>query len=108
MLVEASVAAAVAVLGYDLLQDEPNATISAGQRVSTAGMKGSAAAGDAKIRLTAGAHEIATLYNNDTGFPGRDDMMPVGYVHTGPPTRLYAKVTDAPATNPLNIAVNVV
>jgi hypothetical protein len=105
-LITTSTAAATAVLGYDLLRDEPNATIAAGERVTAAALKGSAAAGDSAIRLSAGNVEIGTFYNSATGFPNNDDMMPVNYVHRGAPTRLYAKVTDAPATSPLNLSIN--
>lgn len=103
--VETSVAAATAVVGYDLYANNSLATIATGQRVTGVALKGSAAAGDSKVRFTAGTAEIASIYNNNTGFPGRDDLIPVDYVHLGPPARLYATVEDAPATNPLNALI---
>lgn len=108
MLISNSVAAAVAVVGYDLFQDLPNATIAAGQRITGVGLRGSAAAVDTKVRIMAGNVEVASIYNNNTGAPGRDDMLPVTYVHRGPPVRVYGIVTDAPATNPINIVANIV
>jgi len=107
MLIENSVAAATAVVGFDLLQDQPNATIQPGQRITSVALKGSAAAGDSKVQITAGNITVAELYSNNTGFPARDDMVQVDYVHPvgAGATRIYAKVTDAPASNPLNIAL---
>ena len=87
------------------MSDQPNATIAAGQRITAIGVKGSAAAGDTKIQILAGNELVAELYNNNTGFPGRDDMMPVDFTYMGNPSRIYAKVTDAPATSPINVAV---
>jgi hypothetical protein len=107
MLIENSVAAATAVVGYDLLQDQPNATIQPGQQITLVALKGSAAAGDSKVQITAGNITVAEIFNNAVGFPARDDLVPVAYVHPAGAgaTRIYAKVTDAPASNPLNIAV---
>jgi len=105
MLISNSVAAATAVVGVDLLSDQPNATIGAGQRITAIGLKGSAAAGDTKVQILAGNELVAELFNNSTGFPGRDDMMPVDFTYSGVASRIYAKVTDAPASNPINIAV---
>jgi hypothetical protein len=105
MLISSSIAAATAVTGYDLLRDKPNSTISAGQRITRCGLRGSAASGDSLIRVMAGNSMVAELYNSNTGFPTETDMMPIEYVHRGPSTRIYAIVADAPATNPLNIVL---
>jgi hypothetical protein len=105
MLLASSVAAATAVVGFDLFQSNSAATIAPGQRVTFGAVKGSAAAGDSEIRLMAGNTHIATLFNSDTGFPTGTDMFPVAYRHVGPTTRIYATVVAAPATNPINISV---
>lgn len=100
--VEASVAAASATLGTDLFDGLPLAQIRPGQRIVGVALKGSAAAGDSKVRFMAGSREVAEIFNNNTGFPGRDDVIPTQYMHTGGTDHVYAIVTDAPATNPLN------
>lgn len=103
--VEASVAAATAVVDYDVFTGVAQAIISRGQRVTGVAVKGSAAAGDTIIQVETSFGPIARLYNNNTGFPGRDDVLPVDYVHNGEQSRIYAKVVDAPATNPINVLV---
>jgi len=105
MLLASSVAAATAVVGFDLFQSNSAATIAPGQRISFAGMLGSAAAGDTEVRLMAGNTHIATLFNSNTGFPTGTDMFPVAYRHVGPTTRVYATCVSAAATNPINISV---
>jgi hypothetical protein len=105
--ISVSILAASAVVGYDLLTSRPNAQISNGDTISSAGLRGSAAAGDTQVRLMAGNAQIGDLFNSDTGFPTGTDMIPVGYTHRGPTVRLYAQVVDAPATNPINLVVNI-
>lgn len=99
--IENSVAAATAVVDYDLFNNVPGAEISNGQRVHSVALRGSAAAGDTRVRFMAGTNVVAWIYNNGLLVPGRDDLIPVDYVHRGPTVRLYAMVTDAPATNPI-------
>jgi hypothetical protein len=105
MLLASSVAAATAVVGFDLFQSNSAATIAPGQRVTFGAVLGSAAAGDSEIRLMAGNTHIATLFNSNTGFPTGTDMFPIAYRHVGPTTRIYATVVNAPATNPINVSV---
>jgi len=107
-LIQASVAAATAVVGYDLFQGKPNAQISPGQVVKRAGMLGSAVAGDTRVDLMAGNRKIGELYNRALGFPAETDMFDIDYRHRGPSERLYAIVVDAPATNAINLAVTIV
>ena len=99
--VEVSIAAATAIVDYDLYTGVPGAEIKTGQRVSGVALKGSAAAGDTRVRFMAGDTVVAWIYNNNTGAPGRDDIIPVDYLHRGPSAKLYGIVTDAPATNPI-------
>lgn len=103
-----SIAAATAVLGYDLLQGATFATAQYDRRVVAAGLAGSAAALDSKIDLMVDNILIAVMYNTSVGAPTRDvDMYRVGEP-VPPGTTLRALVTDAPATNPLNLAVDVI
>lgn len=103
--VESSVAAATAVVEYDLFVNVAEAEIRAGQRITGVALKGSAAAGDTRVRFQTSQGVVATVYNNNTGFPGRDDILPVSYIHAGSPSHIYATVVDAPATNPINAVV---
>jgi len=103
-----SVAAAVAVVGYDLLTNRPDVQSSAGARVLRAvALTGSAAAGDTVVDFKVGNRTVATLYNTATGFPTNDaSKFPTAYsVPAGSP--LSVIVTDAPATNPINLLVDV-
>ena len=54
----------------------------------------------------AGNVVVGTIFNVSTGVPNEDDMMQIDYLHTGPPTRVYAIVDDAAATNAINTAVS--
>jgi hypothetical protein len=105
MLLASSVAAATAVVGFDLFSSNSASTISPGQRITWAATLGSAAAGDTEIRLMAGNTMVGTLFNSNTGYPTGTDLFPVSYRHVGPTTRIYATVVNAPATNPINISV---
>lgn len=103
-----SVPAATAVLGYDLLTGRPDITSGASNRViRSLGLTGSAAAGDASVDVKVGNRTVATLFNSNTGFPRNDaDKFPTAYmVPAGSP--LSVIVTDAPATNPLNLLIDV-
>lgn len=103
-----SVAAATAVLGYDLLTNRPDITSGAGQRVLRAlGLTGSAAIGDSSVDVKVGNRVVATLFNNAVDFPTNDAgkfatayLIPIG-------SPISVVVTDAPATNPLNLLIDV-
>ena len=103
-----SVAAATAVVGYDLLTNRPDIQNASVQRVLRAiGLTGSAAAGDSVVDIKVGNRTVATLYNTATGFPTNDaSKFPTSYaVPAGSPVSVI--VTDAPATNPLNLLIDV-
>jgi len=103
-----SVAAATAVVGYDLLTNRPDIQNSAASRVLRGlALTGSAAAGDSVVDIKVGNRTVATLYNTATGFPTADaSLFPTQYsVPAGSP--LSVIVTDAPATNPLNLLVDI-
>ena len=103
-----SVPAATAVVGYDLLTNRPDIASASARRVLRAlALTGSAAAGDSVVDVKVGNRTVATLYNTATGFPTADaSKFPTAYnVPGGSP--LSVIVTDAPATNPLNLLVDV-
>ncbi len=103
-----SIPAATAVVGYDLLTNRPDIQSSAGPRVLRAlGLTGSTAAGDTAVDIKVGNRTVATLYNTATGFPTNDaSKFPTSYaVPPGSPVSIV--VTDAPATNALNLLIDV-
>jgi len=103
-----SVPAATAVVGYDLLTNRSDIANSAVPRVLRAlALTGSAAAGDSVADIKVGNRTVATLYNTATGFPTNDaSKFPTAYqVPGGSPVSVI--VTDAPATNPLNLLIDV-
>jgi len=103
-----SVAAATAVLGYDLLTNRADIQQSTSNRVLRAiGLTGSGAAGDTVVDFKVGNRTVATLYNTATGFPTNDaSKFPTSYsVPAGAPVSVI--VTDAPVTNALNLLIDV-
>lgn len=103
-----SVAAATAVLGYDLLTNRPDIQTSGRDRVLRAvGLTGSAAGGDSAVDFKVANVTVASLFNSATGFPSNDaSKFPTQFVvPAGMPLSII--VTDAPATNPLNALVDV-
>lgn len=103
-----SVAAATAVVGYDLLTNRPDIATSGVRRVLRAlALTGSAAAGDSAIDVKVANRTVATLYNTATGFPTNDaSKFDTAYnVPGGSPVSVI--VIDAPATNPLNLLIDV-
>lgn len=103
-----SVAAATAVVGYDLLTNRPDiASGSARRIIRSLGLTGSAAAGDTSVDIKVGNRTVATLYNNATGFPTADAGKFVTAYNVPPGSPVSAIVTDAPATNPINLLVDV-
>ena len=101
---EVSVAAATAVLGYDLVRDEPW-TVSDRPRVITGlAVMGSAAAGDSAVDLLVGMYRVERVFNRTTGFPNMDDMLPLD-AYVPPGSKISMPVVDAPATNALNAKI---
>jgi len=103
-----SVAAATAVLGYNMLTNRPDISVSGRARVLRAvGLTGSAAAGDSAVDIKVGDRIVSSLYNTALGFPTADaGKFPTSFVvPAGVPVSVI--VTDAPATNPLNVLLDV-
>ena len=103
-----SVAAATAVVGYDLLTNRQDISMSSQARVLRAlGLVGSAAAGDTVAEIKVANRVVATLYNTATGFPTNDaSKFPTYYnVPSGAPVSVI--VTDAPATNAINLLIDI-
>ena len=102
-----SVAAATAVLDYDLFSEEVWARTPQGRAVTGFALTGSAAAGDSKVELYVGETRIGQFYNNKTGFPNVDDLLPLENLFVPPNSQLRCIVRDAASTNPLNAMISV-
>lgn len=106
MIIAASIAAATAVVDYDLLTNQPGKATGNHRVITGVSLLGSAAAGDTIVDLKVGETRVARLYNRTTGFPNMDDMRPLeSMVPAGEP--VSAIVADAPATNAINVEVKV-
>ena len=99
-----SVAAATAVVGYDLAAGTIWQQQSQDRALTGFGVKGSAAAGDTKVSLYIDAVKVAELYNTSTGFPNQDDVAELDAYCPGG-SQLHIYVDDAPGTNPINVIV---
>lgn len=99
----ASVAAATAILDYDLLKDKRTRTSPNDRRLKAIALKGSAAGGDAAVDVYIDTFYLGRFFNNNTGFPNNDDLIGVGGLGWPAGAALAAIVVDAPATNPLNL-----
>lgn len=105
MLAAVSVAAATAVLGYDLMTGNKQRSSKEARVLRGAALAGSAAALDTKVELYKGTTLIAELFNTATGAPTRDHLFPVGS-RIAPDEEITATVTDAPGTNPINLLID--
>lgn len=100
--VEVSVAAAVAVVDFNLLANSPHRQSSQMRRLRAVALTGSAAAGDTRVAISVNQKEIGAIFNTTTGFPTRDHLKGIGENIPGN-AEISAIVTDAPATNPINL-----
>lgn len=102
-----SVAAATAVVGYDLMTNHPQQRSGRHRIIRAIGAKGSAAAGDTEFECFGGERRAGVYKNDDTGYPNRDNIKPAGniFIRAGDPIRL--NVTDAPSTNPINVGLDI-
>lgn len=107
ILAQVSVAAATAVLGYDLLTNSIYKRSGSNRILRGAALTGSAAAGDSKIDLYIDVVKIADIYNVTTGFPTKDHFFPLGDLPVPAGSDISAIVTDAPGTNPLNLLLDI-
>jgi len=101
---QVSIAAATAAVGYDCTTGTLWAVQGNNRVLTGIAVGGSAAAGDAKIDVFVDQVKIGEFYNTVTGFPTRDhfynlnNVVPAG-------SKISMIVTDAAATNPLNITI---
>ena len=99
---QVSVAAATAVLGYDLARDQVWKTSGVDRVLTGIACAGSAAAADTKFDVMIDTVKIGEVYNTATGFPTQDHYFEFdNYIPAGSGISLI--VTDAASTNPINV-----
>lgn len=96
-----SVAAATAVVGYDLIAGNMLQQSATPRTLEGVALTGSAAAGDTKVSFFIDTVKIAEMWNVTTGVPTIDHVMPIDSLYIPPNALLHAYVDDAPATNPI-------
>ncbi len=107
MLAQVSVPAATAVLNYDAMTGSVFKQSTQRRYLRGVACAGSAAAGDSKVEIYKGSVKVGEIFNAATGFPTRDHLFPVGE-WIEPNDEIAAKITDAAATNPLNLLLDFV
>lgn len=106
MLGQVSVAAATAVLGYDLTTNTTWRTSSRPRRLKALGMAGSAVILDTKADVFIGSEKVGELFNSSLLAVNRNtDMFSSGkLVPAG--EALSVLIVDAPATSALQLTID--
>ena len=100
--IQTGVAAATAVVGYDMYTGESMAEIPAGARVVAVAVTGSAVIGDSRVEFKAGNDSIAKVYNSALLVGAREALVPAVWRNkSGAAQHLFCTVLDAPATSVL-------
>ena len=99
--IRVSVAAATAVVDYDLLQDQRLQTVAYNRTLHTLKLTGSAAAGDTLIDLFVGEDYLGRYANTALLEGNRDDEQGLPNVAVYAGEQVHAVVIDAPTTNPI-------
>ena len=107
MLSVISVAAATAIIGFDMLRDDPIRARPFPRRIKAIGLTGSAAALDTEGVLLIGNKRVATIFNSAVGAPLRDAHMYPINEEVQANEELHFEIIDAPVTNALNLALDV-
>lgn len=98
-----SVAAATAVVGYDLLVNEVHARSPKHRTLNAVALKGSAAAMDTIVEMYIDEVRVGKFGNTGTGVPNKDDLFMTERNIIPAGAQIRAIVTDAPATNPIQV-----
>lgn len=103
-----SVLAATAALDYDIFQGNEDLRRRNYNRVITGiSVAGSAAAGDTAFDLKVNGAKVMALANRATGWPTNDHKIPTA-IRVPANALVEAEITDAAATNPINVEVEIV
>lgn len=99
-----SIAAATAVLGYDLMEGSVLQSVGYPRVITGIGFCGSNAAGDCMADVIIDGRIYTQLVNVDTGYPNNDEIIPQNIpVPAG--SKLIVRITDAASTNAINLIV---
>jgi len=101
----ASVAAATAIVGYDILKDLVWARSPSDRLLTGVGVTGSAAALDTEVEIFIDEIRVGNFFNQATGVPNNDNLMDIEDLGVPAGAQLRCLVKDAPATNPINVMV---
>ena len=101
-----SVAAATAVVGYDLFTDEWFQSMGSDRVLTGIGLAGSAAALDTLAVLYVDDVRVGEFYNSATGAVLIDThVVPLDEIYVPAYANIRLEVEDAPATNPVNAII---
>lgn len=104
-----SVAAATAVVGYDILQDARLQDVQYQRQLVSVRITGSAAAGDTLLDLEIGQQFLGTYANTNATPPGnREDLQDLGGPIVYPGEKIQMFVQDAPTTNPIVVEIETI
>lgn len=106
--IEESVAAASAIVGYDLMKDSRHQQKETTRVISTLKLTGSAAKGDTEIELFIGDDLVGNFHNTTEGagvWGLKEDQVDLGGVIVYPGEQIHAYVKDAPTTNAINLSL---
>ena len=99
------VAAADAVLEFDLFGGEVWKRTPNNRALTGIGCRGSTAAGDFEFELYIDEVRVGNFMNSDTGVPNNDDVLPLESLFVPAGAELRAVVRDAAAGNPVHTMV---
>ena len=105
MIGQVSIAAATAVVGYDLFKDTIWQQAPYPRILSGVGCAGSLAALDTKVSIYVGTVKVGEFYNSALGAVLVNQHMFAMNENIAAGDLLHAYVDDAPLTNPLNMVV---
>lgn len=95
----ASVAAATAIVGYDLFTDEVWARSPVNRILVGSGVAGSAVIGDAEVELFIDEVRVGSFFNNRLLLPTQDEIQSLEDLFIPSGAQLRSIVRDAPATS---------
>lgn len=105
MIGQVSIAAATAVVGYDLFKDQKWNISSQARVLKGIGVCGSAVAADCQVELYVGNTLITNAYNKALGFPTRDHVDPLPGNYVPPGAKISCVVKTQPTTNAINVVL---
>ncbi len=103
MIGQVSVAAAIAVAGYDLARDQTWRVSARQRKLRGLAVCGSTVAGDCSLDLFVDQYRVGTFYNLALGFPTMDHMLPLKGNLVPPGATIALIMNMAPTANPINI-----